>query len=850
MSKGIDCLLGKAGDAINRLGLSDYYQSLKKSGLAEDEIKAKLSESIKGMSSATQNLMRRNKEAMQNLSVRLTENFVKKGRTKEALDQTLKEVFYQRMSGGIAQNIENESATIGRILLRNIGDLIVDNNGAPTTNSLLDAVYSGSGRLKKLNDTIIQMYADNGVSVKNLDNYFPNAHDRTKLRAVTESEFVRDARNLFDWENMTHKHSKDPIKPNEIDDVAKSVYAGLTGKRVSDGQTLKSRIENERFIIFANKDTWKAYHKKYGKFGDDAVQTLRDHLDRTGKNIAVLRTLGGDPNRTKEFMKKVAAQLNSSIVSGKKVSSKKFTSDIKSFFGDGVDNIDAFSKLLYKKMSKGEGSIGGFVDAAASETGIDLSKINRAELIRQASETMNTGKGFEAQQISDRIDELYNLTVGSVSAPEGRSATAYQIASAGGRAAMLGKLPLKVYVGNKATKTSAKVLWGMVDSYGLKEPFELLMGVIKSDRRNASKLLGRMGYVTDRFRSDIGVSARMMMDGRTGTNLRVSRAEDTFYRATFTTQMDSIDVADAQLGFMSFLRKNKDNGFEKLPGSFRGKLQDLGVTADDWDVFRASAVDNETLGILDIAETMDVNYGTKDGKKAFDAAVKMSNVMNVFDKTAVIRSSAETAFNLGKGQPRTKAWDDVRDGITNTFLSFPVTFFNAQIRPALNGMMHKGKVGQFSAMFATLLAYKALEIQLLEMANGKDPFEFTDTDLWARALIQNEMLSFPGQLASSQAQGFEPLSSPLLGVGNQAFNMIWNVGAAGAYYSSGDDEQGAKALAKAARSASKLTPTANLPFVGVYQGMGVDAIHENLDPIGFRRRKNRELNRENRLKEN
>jgi len=150
-----------------------------------------------------------------------------------------------------------------------------------------------------------------GGFVAKLEKYWPQDNDTARMLQVGQNtgdgwvRWVLDNVDL-DWELIRTMPDGSKIEVNKFEflkkyygDVVlnKKTIAPMTITRAPDSKSFVENIGTARALHFANADAWLKYHEKFGS-GSDVPTLVHTWMNNVSSQIAVLETLGPDPDST------------------------------------------------------------------------------------------------------------------------------------------------------------------------------------------------------------------------------------------------------------------------------------------------------------------------------------------------------------------------------------------------------------------------------------------------------------------------------------------------------------------------------------------------------------------------
>lgn len=144
-----------------------------------------------------------------------------------------------------------------------------------------------------------------GTLMRRRDWRLPQKQSRFKL--TNESQWVNDHMEWLDWNAMRTPDGR-RIPENKRAEVLKGVFDTLRTnghikpkKTTYAGRAIGNKLDQSRFLIYKDSDSWMAMHKAYG---DGTVfDTMMAHVDTMAHQIAMIETYGPNPALMHEVIK-------------------------------------------------------------------------------------------------------------------------------------------------------------------------------------------------------------------------------------------------------------------------------------------------------------------------------------------------------------------------------------------------------------------------------------------------------------------------------------------------------------------------------------------------------------------
>lgn len=169
----------------------------------------------------------------------------------------------------------------------------------------------------EISENLRKRFNKAGGEIGRLENWgLPQSHDAIAIARVPKEEWTAFVRERIDPERMVDFDTGKPFAPDEIDDLLSRAYDAIVSdgwsrrdpNGIKAGASLANRRQEHRFLQFRDADAWVEYQELYGH--GDIFGTMTSHIDRMSRDIALLETLGPNPNSTLEFLLQNAERLH------------------------------------------------------------------------------------------------------------------------------------------------------------------------------------------------------------------------------------------------------------------------------------------------------------------------------------------------------------------------------------------------------------------------------------------------------------------------------------------------------------------------------------------------------------
>jgi hypothetical protein len=567
---------------------------------------------------------------------------------------------------------------------------------------------------------ILRKWANSyGASIpENANAKLPQTHDRVKVQAVPEDEWVADHLRTLDWEVM--RFAGREIDEGDREDLLRRTYQGIINDGFDRGDIsqlhtpgLASRLNRDRFLYYKDADAYMDMQDKYGA-GSFYDQTI-NMVEVMAKDISLLRVFGPHAESMKEFTKRAAlsraAELNNAAPAGKK---------------DIVKRVEREAALFQREY--------------------DI----------HAWHVPSADGNFAVQTFS----AIRTLAV----------------------SAKLGFSLIPNMMGDLANSGAMKNVLGVPQASVLRS-YAAEWVPSPGKRREAA----RMGII---FENAISLTqARIRYFGALDGPAVARRVSDITYRLGLAAHHTQV-IRNAQgKQVMGIFAEHANVKFDDLP--FAPLLMERGITADEWDRFRATPL--YVSGRATFLLPIDMWRAGDDASKK--VAEKFSDVVQMYIRTAVPDTTLRSRAFLGEAlDPNSVMTQSIR---TMTSLwSFPAAIWFNQLERIAHAPGLRNKIVFGTKYFTWMLLAGAAIVQLRALANGDNLFDMRPQDdngnvnlgFWGKALAQGGGLGIVGDLvfnnvnmSNSPRFSGDPTTEYLKKLHKLTIDNLWDAGANAAY---------------------------------------------------------------------
>lgn len=204
--------------------------------------------------------------------------------------------------------------------------------------------------------------------------------------------------------------------------------------------------------------------------------------------------------------------------------------------------------------------------------------------------------------------------------------------------------------------------------------------------------------------------------------------------------------------FDALLADNLENSVKNLPQPLRDAFDRYGISAEDWDVLRAT-VPMEHKGARFFSVENLMARTDLDEARRIDLANKLQEmILTEMDFAVPMPDSRARAITTGGIKRGTILGEATR--AVGMFKSFPITVIATHLyRGALQaGVGAKARYLAEITIATTVMG--AVAMQLKEMSRGKDPRDMSDPKFWAAAYLQGGGAGIYGDFLMADANRF------------------------------------------------------------------------------------------------
>lgn len=160
-----------------------------------------------------------------------------------------------------------------------------------------------------------------GAIPRRADWGMPQTHDSVLVGKASRGEWVDFTMERLDLEKMMDVQTGSAFTRDSLEVTLQGIYETIRTNGVSDlvpgaaggGSKLANRRQDARFLVFKDADSWLEYQERFGS--DNLFGTMMDHLRGMSKDIALLETMGPNPNASFRYLQDIARAREDKAVS-------------------------------------------------------------------------------------------------------------------------------------------------------------------------------------------------------------------------------------------------------------------------------------------------------------------------------------------------------------------------------------------------------------------------------------------------------------------------------------------------------------------------------------------------------
>jgi len=702
---------------------------------------------------------------------------IERGKAHSLMNEVLDQLAYKM--GGRQTKLQKTNL---KLMIR---ELMGENTGNQNAKQLAEAWKQTAEHLRKRYNSF------GGKILSRKDWGLPQIHDTLLVRSVSKADWIDYVLPKLDLDKMTDESTGLPFTDKSIQKALSQVYDNIATEGMatfkpgtnSYGKTFANRRTDHRFLAFKNADAWMEYQTRFGN--PDPFVTMMEHINGMSRDIALLKTLGPNPDATHTFLLqsiKKQATLDTVAEAQGKFKRKKLIpgteQDYANSIVESINNLYAYHK----------GTLNQPVNAFFGNTFAGLRQILTSAQLGGAS--IMALSDFNWSRITSKFNGL----------------PAY-----------------------KANQNSLKLLKeGMTDKV-------------------LSRTAMRFGLIAEHWSTVAGVQARYLDD--IDTPMLAKRISDFILRGSGLSHLTQSGKWGFGMSVLGTLADESGKVFNKLNPDLQKALGKYGIDDEAWDIIRATklydaGIDEPSMagkGITflrpdDIHARADLAPDIRE-----DLVTRLMNFVTSETNFAVPTASAKGRTMLADN---TKAGTVSGEFMKSALMykNFAITLGFTHLARGFQQVGLKGKAKYLVPMILSGGVVGALSYELKQVAAGKTMTKTEDMGgrYWLNALVYGGGLGIFGDFLFSDQNRYggslaKTASGPVLGFLDDAIQLtVGNV----MQLATGEKTNAGKEFAAFVQ---RYTPGSTLWYTRlVFERMIIDTLERLINP---------DFNKDNRRKE-
>ena len=373
-------------------------------------------------------------------------------------------------------------------------------------------------------------------------------------------------------------------------------------------------------------------------------------------------------------------------------------------------------------------------------------------------------------------DEIWNVLTGRASQIEVNSEGFAEIMAGWRNLEVAGKLG-KAFISSFSDIPSYFVATGF-NRLGFADGMKFFLAAYGSDWKDYAT---RAGFIADSIASDF---CRWGSDN-IGEGWTAKMAQATM-KASFLNAFTDATRRAFCLNMMAGFAKMAKNGWNDLDAYDRARLQDGGITPDDWELIRSAGTETHngiefiTIRQLQALQSNALANASQDVLDALPGKY-LGFIINE-SEMASLGPDLITRAETTRGEQR----GTIKGELARSFFlfkSFPIAMMERHFRRAAFLHRHGTMVDQVAYAAGIVVAtsvFGALSVQLQNLLNGKDLQDMTSSKFWVNGLAKGGGLGFLGDYLANgltedarygSMSGLTNFAGPIVGTTVDVFDL-------------------------------------------------------------------------------
>lgn len=401
-------------------------------------------------------------------------------------------------------------------------------------------------------------------------------------------------------------------------------------------------------------------------------------------------------------------------------------------------------------------------------------------------------------------------------------------------AAQLGSATLLAAPGDWATSAMAKFANGINLFGGVNTYFKALM----SDQALARSISRQSGFIMDDVVTSV-YNTQRFTGVATWAPAVTKRVSDVVLRASLLSGHTRAARWSGQMEMMGAL--SRDAGTKFADVKFKRMLERFGITAADWDNFRALTPHTPRDGVSFLRPTDFLQTKLANKNELYE---KFHRLVYTTSREMVPDATVEASVML-RGTTRPDTLSGMILHSFSMYKNFPVTFWMTYGRLGLASADNVGgRVGFYAGLIASMTMVGAIGVQMREVAKGREPMPIDTLPAFAqffgKSFLAGGALSIWGDFLFTGVNEYG--KGPQDVIGGPVASMLGDItdfalGDALEYVQSGDADF-SPMLKKGASLLERYTPGSSIWYARLALERAVwDRLDELSDPDAYRKRR-------------
>ena len=693
---------------------------------------------------------------------------IERGKAHALMVQVLDQLAYK--IGGRQTKLQKSNL---KLMIR---ELMGENTGNINAKQLAEAWKQTAEHLRKRYNSF------GGKILSRKDWGLPQIHDTLLVRSVAKQDWIDYVLPKLDLDKMTDESSGLPFTDKSIQKALSEVYDNITTEGMatfkpgtnSYGKTFANRRTDHRFLAFKNADAWMEYQTRFGN--PDPFVTMMEHINGMSRDIALLKSLGPNPDATHSFLLqtiKKQATLDTVAEAQGKFKRKKLMrgteQDYANTIAESINNLYAYHK----------GTLNQPVNAFFGNTFAGLRQILTSAQLGGAS--IMALSDFNWSRITSKFNGLPSF---------------------------------------KANQNTVKLL-----ADGIKKDSSL------------SKVAMRLGLIAEMQSTVAGVQARYLDD--IDTPMLAKRVSDVILRGSGLSHLTQSGKWGFGMSIQGTLADEIGKVFNKLDPDLQKALSKYGIDDEAWDIIRATKLyDAGTDEVSMVGKNItflrpDDIYARADLAPDVreDLVTRLMNYIISETNFAVPTASAKGRTILAGSTKKGTVPGELMSSAL-MYKNFAITLGFTHLARGFQQVGLKGKAKYLVPMIITGGVMGALAYELKQIAAGKTPTKPEDMGMryWLNALVYGGGLGIFGDFLFADQNRYggslqKTIAGPVVGFLHDAIQLtIGNV----MQLATGEKTNAGKELAAFVQ---RYTPGSTLWYTRlVFERMIIDTLERLINP--------------------